>query len=271
MRRPRRGARPAATAGPATSGSLPAVDPGTIRSRRRFARRQWRRRWLAWRYLLVALLLVALVGAAVWALWFSTWLTVKGVDIAGTEILSEGEVRRAAGVERGEQLVSVDLDAVRARVAALAPVESVEVTRQWPDEVRVDVTERTPIAVIQIGDKLRALDSHGVVFHDYRDAPGGLPRVVTPAGTDRDALREAAEVVEALPSDVAIVVEHVDVKTVDQITLELTDGRRVVWGSAEDSTTKGRVLAGMLQQPGQIIDVSVPGQPTACVDLAVCG
>lgn len=265
MRRPGRGA------GKATAASQPTVDPTTAKSRRRFARRQWRRRWLAWRYVVVAVLLVALAGAGVWALWFSTWLTVKGVEITGTDVLSEAAVRRAADVQRGEQLVSVDLDAVTARVAALADVESVAVTRQWPDQVRVAVTERTPVAVIQIGQRLRALDAGGVVFHEYRDPPPGLPRVVTPAGTDRDALREAAEVIGALPAEVAPIVAHVDVKTVDQITLELTDGRSVVWGTADDSELKGRVLAGLLRQPGRVFDVSVPGQPTACVDVAVCG
>lgn len=233
-----------------------------VRNRRRFARRQWRRRWLAWKNVLAVVVVLGLVGGAVWTVWFSTLLSVQGVEVAGTSALKPQQVRRAAGVPLGEPLVSVDLTAVRARVAALAPVERVEVSRQWPDQVLVEVTERTPVAVIDIGGRLRGLDRHGVVFLDYRKAPPALPRVKTPAGTGVEALREAAAVVSAMPPDLARIVDHVAVETVDRISLELGDGRTVVWGSADDSAQKARVLQALLRQDAKTYDVSVPGQPT---------
>lgn len=245
--------------------SAPATEPDAkalLRSRRRFARRQWRRRWLAWKNVLAGVVVVGLLGAGVWAVWFSTLLSVQGVEVTGTAALQPQQVRRAAAVPLGEPLVSVDLSAVRNRIAALAAVESVDVSRQWPDQVLVEVTERTPIAVIEIGGKVRGLDRHGVVFQDYRRAPAGLPRVKTPAGTDIEALREAAEVVSAMPADVARIVDHVEVETVDRISLQLADGRTVVWGSADDSEQKAQVLQALLQHDAKTYDVSVPGQPT---------
>ncbi len=50
--------------------------------------------------------------------------------------------------------------------------------------------------------------------------------------------------------------------TVDQITLVLRDGRQVLWGSAEESDAKARVLVALLKEPAASYDVSVPGQPT---------
>ena len=50
--------------------------------------------------------------------------------------------------------------------------------------------------------------------------------------------------------------------SVDEIELVLANGRRVVWGSAEDSEAKAEVLAVLLKRPGNQIDVSVPGRPT---------
>jgi cell division protein FtsQ len=255
--------RPGTTAG--TSGTLPAVpedDPVARRTRRRFARRQWRRRWLAWRRVLAVVVLLAVVGGAVWAVWFSTLLSVGAVEVTGTSALKPGQVRRAAGVKLGEPLVSVDLGAVRARIAALAPVQHVEVSRKWPDEVLIEVTERTPIAVIDFGGRLRGLDRDGVVFLDYKSAPAGLPKVTTPLGTSAEALREAAKVVSALPAALSRIVDHVEVKTVDQISLALTDHRTVVWGSAADSTQKAAVLQALLEHEAETYDVSVPGQPT---------
>jgi cell division protein FtsQ len=237
-------------------------DRAAQRTRRRFARRQWRRRWLAWRRVLAVVVVLAVVGGAVWAVWFSTLLSVQAVEVTGTSELKAGQVRRAAGVELGKPLVSVDLEAIRRRIAALGPVESVEVSRKWPDEVLIDVTERTPIAVIDVGGELRGLDKDGVVFLDYKSAPAGLPKVTTPLGTSAEALREAAKVVASLPSSLTRITDHVEVRTVDQITLELTDGRTVVWGSAEESDQKAEVLQALLQHEAKTYDVSVPGQPT---------
>ncbi|GAB7003756.1 cell division protein FtsQ [Nocardioides sp. AN3] len=239
------------------------ADDRTVRrTRRRFARRQWRRRWLAWRPLLAIVLVLALAGGVVWALWFSTLLSVHAVEVEGTSTLRPGQIRRASGVELGKPLVSVDLASVRARIAAIAAVEHVEVSRKWPDEVLIDITERTPIAVIDLGGQLRGLDKSGVVFHDYRSAPQDLPKVVTPLGTSAEALREAAKVVAALPASLTTIVDHVEVRTVDEIALVLNDGRRVVWGSAAESAQKAEVLQALLQHRAKSYDVSVPGQPT---------
>ncbi len=243
------------------TGSTPKVDPTTTRTRKRFARRQWARRWLAWRYVVAALLAIALVVGSVWLVFFSSVLAVQGVEVDGAQTLSEQEIRNIAAVPSGEPLARVDLDAVRARLEAMAVVRAAEVTRHWPDEVLIQVEERVPIAVVEIGGQIRGLDADGVVFRDYPSAPADLPRVRTSTGTGSDALREAAQVVAALPAALSRRVNYVEVATVDQISLVLRDDRKVVWGSAEESAEKAEVLAQLLKQPARTYDVSVPGQP----------
>jgi len=80
--------------------------------------------------------------------------------------------------------------------------------------------------------------------------------------TTPEALQEAATVIAALPQQLRRLVDHVEVLTVDQITLVLRDGRTVVWGSSDDSQQKAVVLLALLEQPAKIYDVSVPSQPT---------
>jgi cell division protein FtsQ len=236
------------------------------RTRKRFARRQWRRRWLAWRYLVVAAVVVLVAGFGVWAAYFSSWLSVKGLDISGVSgsiTLSKGEVRRAADVPLGGPLLRADLERVRRRVGSLAEVRSVDVSREWPSKIRIQVVERTPVAVIEIGGRLRALDASGVVFSSYGQAPKGLPKVSTPAGTSAAALKQAADVVSALPPTLAAKVDHVQVLSVDEISLALGSGQTVQWGSASDSDIKAEVLAALMKARPDVrtYDVSVPGQP----------
>ncbi|MGA8257399.1 MAG: FtsQ-type POTRA domain-containing protein [Nocardioides sp.] len=232
------------------------------RSRRRFNRRQWARRWLAWRYLLVAAVVIGLVGGAVHTVYFSDRLAVEGGQVTGVRDLSVAEVLAAADVPTGGPLATVDLTAIERRVASLAGVREVEVSRRWPHDVLIQVVERDPLAVIERSGVFRAVDSEGIVFRSYRRAPRDLPRIETDDDTDVEALKEAVAVVAALPSEVSLIVDHLELVSIDEINLALRDGRTVRWGSAEESEAKGEVLLALLQRRAQVYDVSVPGQPT---------
>jgi cell division protein FtsQ len=234
------------------------------RTRRRFARRQWARRWLSLRYVLALVLVVGLVATSVWLVFFSATLQVKRVEVVGNELLSDGRVREVADIPLGEQLALVDLGRADARVGSLAEVRSVDVSRTWPDVVRIQVVERTAVAVVELAGRLRGLDADGVVFREYKSAPQGMPRVRPGSSAGTDALREAATVVSALPEDLATRVDHVEVATVDQITLVMRDQRQVLWGSAEESELKAEVVDSLLAaaRKATVYDVSVPGNPT---------
>jgi len=248
--------------------TLADTDPGTRtaadlqRTRQRFVRRQWARRFLHWKAILGAVLALTLVVGLTWLVLFSSVLAVQGVRIEGNALLSDRDLQRTAAVPLGEPLARVDLDAIRDRVAALAPVAGVEVTREWPDQVVISVVERTAVAVVRIGSAWKGIDADGVYFRDFARRPRELPLITGPDDIGREALQEAARIVGLLPDSVAARVEHLEVATVDQISLVLRDGRIVVWGSAEQSADKARVIEVLLKHDAQTYDVSVPGQPT---------
>lgn len=243
---------------PAPTGHEKAQD----RARRAFARRQRARRWLTLRKVLAAGLGLLLVGLGVYALWFSSWLRTEGVDMVGNELLSDRQVLGAAEVPTGGPLVTVDLEAIEKRVKSLAAVEKVDVSRQWPHEIRIEITERTPIAVLDLGDRVVALDADGTSFPAPARAREGLPRIRVGSGANQNALREGAAVVSSLDADVASMVTYVEVRTVDEILLHLRDDRLVKWGSADQSEDKAAVLLRLLERKATTYDVSVPGSPT---------
>jgi cell division protein FtsQ len=231
-------------------------------ARKRFVRRQWARRWLTWRYVVAAVLVLVVLVGGVYLVFFSSTLSVQGVEVEGTQTLSEAKVREVADVPTGGPLATVDLDRIAYRVRALAVVKSAEVTRKWPHDVLIEIVERQPVAVVEIGGELHNLDADGVVFGSYDRPPRGLPRVRAESGVNAEALAEGAAVVAALPDAIATKVDHAEVVSVDKITLLLRDGREVMWGSAAQSDEKAEVLAAMLRHDARVYDVSVPGQPT---------
>lgn len=229
---------------------------------RDFTRRRWARRLRRLRPFLYVALVLAVVGGAVWLVFYSSVVTVREVSVDGNQTVSSVRVRAVARTPMGRQLARVDLGAIRARVETIPAVRSVSVSRSWPHTVAISVTERTPVAVVDRGAGLQAVDEDGVLFGSYSRRPAELPLVVTAPDVKSEALAEAARVVTSLRADIAADVDRVEVETVDRIRLHLVGGRTVMWGSAEHSDEKAAVLAVLLGQDAREIDVSVPGRPT---------
>ncbi len=243
------------------TGERPVED--AARTRKRFLRRQRARRWVVLRRLLVVVAVLGLVLGGVWLVFFSSVLAVHQVEVRGTEVLSAAEVEKVAAVPQDVPLATSDLAAVQARVEELAPVASAEVSRSWPDTIRVEVTERTAVAVVDWEGSWRGLDQEGVLFRQYPQRPVELPRIVVQASTTSEALAEAAQVVDSLPSVVAQRLDYVQVGSIDDIQLHLKGGVTVNWGSSDESGHKGEVLVVLMQkQQGSVYDVTAPGRPT---------
>ena len=229
---------------------------------RDFARRRWRQRLRRLRPFLYVALVLAVVGGGVWLVLFSSVLAVRDVSVRGNQTLSSVRIESVAKAPLGEQLARADLAAIQARVETIPAVKSAAISRSWPSTIAISVTERTPVAVVDRGSVLQAVDEDGVLFGSYARQPDDLPLVQTAADVKSEALAEAARVVSSLRPDIAAKVDRVEVETVDRIKLLLAGGRTVMWGSAEDSSEKAAVLAVLLERDVDEIDVSVPGRPT---------
>jgi cell division protein FtsQ len=233
------------------------------------------RRSLTGRRLLVAgLALLALSAAVVWVLYGSGLLRLTRVTATGADVLTQRQVVRAAQAPLGTPLVSVDTDALAARVRRRLPrVDSVTVTRSWPHTLEVHVAERQPVLVMKKGAKFEEVDADGVRFDTVGNAPrGALLLEFTPAKgavserfTTTRLLREAAAVRASLPSGIAGQTLSMRLRSYDAVSLSLTGGRTVMWGSEEDAAAKARALTALLKAvPGaRHFDVSAPTAPAA--------
>ena len=241
-------------------------DEPTVRiARSEFAKRRHAGRRRRWRIVLALVMVAALVAGIGWLVLASPYVTAEQTSVGGSRSVPAARVERVARVPLGTPLARVDLAAVRARVETIPAVRRAEVSRSWPHTVRIVVTARVPVAVVDQGQGLRAVDDQGVLFGGYQSRPAGLPLITTPAGTASDALAEGARVVASLAPAIARRVQTTDVASVDQVTLVLRNGRKIVWGSAEQSTLKAQVVEAMLGSVAasvRQIDVSVPSRPT---------
>ena len=246
---------------------------GLVRAERLFRARRRARRERVARPALAAAVVTTVLGAALWVGYSSPLLRLSTVSVKGTSRLTVGEVLAAAGVRTGGSLLSVSSDAIRRRVARLPAVAGVRVSRSWPHQLVIDVSERRPVAAIATGAgpdaAVTLLDAHGVAFA----AVGGSTatdalldvRVAPPAlGTSTPAAAAALSVWFSLPPSLRHQVRWVNADSADDVTLQLDHLAHnrvatVVWGSAADSTDKIAVLTALLRRPATTYDVSTPG------------
>ncbi len=220
----------------------------------------------------VGLLLAGSFG--VWALFFSHWLRVDHVSVHGQDVLTAERIRQAAGIPLGTPLASVDEDAVRARLLTqLRRLDDVDVVRAWPHGIGLKVTERRPVLLMRKSGRYVEVDDEGVRFAVVRTALKHVPLLdLRTSGAPtlkyfgRDRLRrEAVDIAAALPAAVARDTRVVEVRSYDAITLRLTGGRTVMWGSGEQPQAKAKSLRALLQaaEHATHFDVSVPTSPAA--------
>lgn len=235
-------------------------DPGKRGDGRdRFATRARARRRRLWLTLAAAVVAVAVVAGGAWVVLRTSVLGVRTVTVVGVHRLTAAQVKAAAGVPLGHPLATLDVGGIQRRVAALAPVASVAVSREWPHGVRIAVRERTPFAEIRTPHGMELLDRSGVVFATVPAGAVRLPTVSVSSPGPRDpATRAALDVLAALPPSIRHRVRLVSAPGPSSVQLSLTGGDTVVWGDASQSARKAEVLAALLKRPGHIYDVSTP-------------
>lgn len=223
-----------------------------------------RRRPNRWKVAFVTLLVLGVLGAAGWVLLGSKLLVVRHVEVTGTKLAPRDRVEAAAGISLGSPMARLDTGAVRGRVERLREVASARVERSWPATVRIVVTERTPRAVVAGRDgRYYQLDASGVTVTDGTSRPPGLPllSVASPGPSDPSSLA-ALRVVEALPGALRQKLAEVQAPSPEAVTLRLSDGLSIVWGSNERTSEKLRLVDALRHsaagRSANTIDVSSP-------------
>src|SRR5216684_834672 len=110
-------------------------------------------------------------GAGRFLLYGQQMLLIKPdqIEVNGNHIVSGEAVLQQFVHDRGRSVLRVPLDARRSALEEISWIESATVQRILPNRLRVDLTERAPIAFLRNGTELALIDAHGVIL----DRPHG--------------------------------------------------------------------------------------------------
>jgi cell division protein FtsQ len=215
-----------------------------------------RRRRLA----VILVLVLALLAGAGWLVGFSDVLAVERVEIRGAQRLTASSVRDAAAVPLGVPVARQDLTAIAGRVSTLPQIRSVEVSRSWPNTIRVVVVERRPVLGVREPEGFVLIDSHGVAFEIQPTLPKGVLQAdVDPSNVA--VLVEVGTVAAAIPAALRGRVESLQATSRSSVMVVLSNGVRVNWGTGADSALKADIVLALLKRKPSTIDVSSPHNP----------
>lgn len=232
---------------------------------RRFTRRARNRR-VAW---FSAGGVVVVLGALIATAVYSPLLALEEIQVTGTERLDATQVHEAIDDQVGTPLALVDFDRLTRELAAFPLIRSYVTETVPPHTLVIRITERQPVASIMTDTGYQLVDPAGIEIERTETRPAGVPIVELGDGEVGDEVFDAVvEVLLALPAPLAAQVDRVSATTLDDVTLVLGGaGQRVVWGSADRSELKTRVLEKLMaaHDPASPVEFDVTAPLSAVV------
>lgn len=226
---------------------------------RRFTRVSRRRRAIA---LGAGISLASLVGGVA-VVTLSPLMSLTTIEVTGASRLDPAAIVEALDEHVGTPLAFLAADEIAADLADFTLVRSFATEIVPPNTLIVRIVERAPIGARETPAGVESVDAAGVVIEVTDAAPEGVPLIEVPADDEGTAFAAVADVLVAVPKDLVARIASVSATTRDDVTFELREsGHVVIWGDAERSAQKLRVLNAALTATDQAVrwayDVSAP-------------
>ena len=220
---------------------------------------------LPWRVL--AGLLLTAVGLTLGWLWFrdSSFAAVERVTVTGSGSSESRQVRKAlesAGLQMST--LRVDEELLEQAVDPFASVAGLRVRADFPHDLDVEVIEHEPVATVETGGSRLPATGGGLLLDGVRAED--LPSVTTKAPLDGRRVSDertlaALRVAASAPLELRARAERLTFGPAG-LTLELSNGPDLIFGSAGEARTKWRAAARVLAEDSAggatYLDLRVP-------------
>ena len=193
---------------PEENGSLeesPAPGPVTASTSRRASADSWVRIGAGVKLTLGVLVVLTLSSLVAWGshryALTSPRFAVESIQVDGASRRSDEALRELAGLDLGQNVFSVDTGSAEIRLLRDPWIQQARITRDLPNSLRIEVTEREAEALAQIAAELFLVTASGLPFKRLESGdPHDLPVItgVSPANMARDTERELERIATAI-------------------------------------------------------------------------
>lgn len=169
------------------------------------------------------------------------------IQVSQNHYVTPASVREIFRVDRGHSILRIPLSDRRRQIETLPWVEQASVLRALPNTIKVEITERMPIAFLRDGSDLALIDVHGVILDRPLKGDFHFP-VVTGMSSetpmeDRELRMQLfasfAQQVEAARGGAMDQVSEVDLSEAKDLRATIT-GLQTVSGASATNATNGK-------------------------------
>jgi len=231
-------------------------------------------RFTRWRRLITVVAVVTVISGSI-GLYLSPLLRVQDVQVVGATAVSTDEILSLAQID-DDSMLRIDLAAAERRIESIPIVQAVRLERRWPQTIRIEITERAPWALWQIGDAHYIIDTEGVVLPGsapLENAPiihdiTGQARLVPGDQVDRDAVIVSRELLQRVPEKLAQNVSTLEYTPQQGLAITTDAGYRVVVGDSQNFDYKLAVWQaieerlGRQAMAGHVLDLRFGDRPS---------
>lgn len=177
---------------------------------------------------------------------------VSSLDIKNGDVINRDLVMEYAGLNECSNLFGINIGTMREKLLLVPRVQSVEISRRMPGTLELRVTERVPIARIEMKGYFLSVDNDGFVLGPTKNATRlpvivghGMPGLRPGVDLKGTRVMEAIEVLfvcDTSPIGRGIRIAQLNVKGKEEVELQLVDGERVrlAWTGMGDRGPVGR-------------------------------
>lgn len=117
--------------------------------------------------ILLAGSLVSMAIVAIYGCWnivmTSPYFHLAQIRLVGNDRVSRNEILAAAAIREGENIFCIDVNEVGRKIEEIPWVKEVSLKREFPDTLTIKLVERSPTAMIYLGD-FYYIDDEGYIF-----------------------------------------------------------------------------------------------------------
>lgn len=227
------------------------------------------------------LVALSLIAGLAYLLGWSSLLTVKKVEISGTNSISEiqGQLQKKnLSLNPGMRLARVDLRGIKSTLSEMDWLDSYSVDRNWlSGEIQLKVVEKVGVAkaLSETGATLY-FDANGVLFKPIsrvQISTSSQLALVSTESRSRADLVGVATLMQGLPKNLEFLLTELKSISVGKsgylTMITKVEGRdvQINWGKADSLEQKFQVLSALLELPenkaATKFDLSIPDSPIA--------
>jgi cell division protein FtsQ len=200
---------------------------------------------------------VVLITSAVYR---SRLFAIEAVEVTGVRMLTEESIRSRVILPEGATLLRFPSAQIEADLEADPWIGGVSLSRRLPSTLAVDIEERVPVALVDVGTVFWFVDAEGrflgesslestdSVLPMIRDVPGLVP--TAGALSEDGALINALQVLQGVSPELAALVRAVSAASAHETTLITEASVEVMVGEAVQLTEKSALALGIMAEQG---------------------